>query len=126
MKQMKIEVGGSELKVFAQKINGALWVHSEGRTLNRPLTSGKSRRGRGQVSSDLPGHISALMPGKILKVNCSVGQKVNSGDTLVVMEAMKMEYSLKSNCDGTVRALNVAEGDQVTVGKLLVEVEPDG
>ena len=63
------------------------------------------------------------MPGKVVEVAVQVGQTVARGDKTVVVEAMKMRSTLTAGLDGTVVAVACAEGDQVTGGQLLVEIE---
>jgi len=63
------------------------------------------------------------MPGRVLALDVAVGQGVAAGDRLLVLEAMKMEHRLVAKLAGTVRAVHVAEGDQVGDGMVLVEIE---
>ena len=63
------------------------------------------------------------MPGTILKVLVSAGQSVSKGDTLLILEAMKMENEITAPSDGTVSAVCVAAGDAVEVGKTLVTIK---
>jgi len=67
--------------------------------------------------------IKAPMPGLILEINVSVGQEVNEGDNLLILEAMKMENSLSSPRDGIIKSITVAKGDAVDKGQLLIEFE---
>jgi 3-methylcrotonyl-CoA carboxylase alpha subunit len=64
------------------------------------------------------------MPGKVTAVEVSAGEKVEKGQRLLTLEAMKMEHALTAPFDGTVAELNAAAGVQVTEGQLLVKVEP--
>ena len=64
----------------------------------------------------------APMPGKVVKLLVSVGQSVSAGDTLVVLEAMKMEHAVKAPTDGVVERLPVSEGEQVDTDALLAVV----
>ena len=64
--------------------------------------------------------VAAPMPGTILKVNVAAGQAVKSGDTLCVLEAMKMENEIKAPKDGTVSAVAVQKGASVNTGDALV------
>ena len=70
------------------------------------------------------GPIRAPMPGKVVELSVSVGDKVARGDTLGALEAMKLRTALTAPCDGTVSAVGCAVGDQVTGGQMLVEIEP--
>jgi len=66
--------------------------------------------------------LSAPMPGMIVKYLKNVGDKVSEGETLVVLEAMKMENALPSPANGTVKALNFSSGDTVKKGDVLAVV----
>lgn len=68
-------------------------------------------------------HIAAPMPGVVVAVSASVGQQVNPGDRLVVLEAMKMETSINAPCRGIVSEVLVGVGDLVEAKDLLVVVE---
>jgi 3-methylcrotonyl-CoA carboxylase alpha subunit len=69
------------------------------------------------------GVIKAPLPGAVLSVNVKVGDTVNAGDTLVVIEAMKMEHSLKATGTGTVSEVRVIVGARVKDGDLLVKID---
>ena len=64
--------------------------------------------------------MKAPMPGKLLAVPVAAGDTVAKGQTLAVLEAMKMEHALAAPRDGVVEAVNVAAGDQVGDGDVLV------
>ncbi len=64
--------------------------------------------------------VEAPMPGNILKVNAAVGQKVKSGEALVILEAMKMENEIVSPRDGVIASVNVKKGDSVEAGQVLI------
>ncbi len=64
--------------------------------------------------------ISAPMPGTILKINVTVGQTVKSGDSLCVLEAMKMENDIPAPADGTVASILVSNGATVQSGDVLI------
>ena len=71
------------------------------------------------------GGLFTQMPGKIVKINVEVGQKVVKGQTLIILEAMKMENEIKSNTTGTVKAIHVKTGDTLDNGILMMEVEAE-
>ena len=60
------------------------------------------------------------MPGKVLKVNVTVGQAVNAGDNLLILEAMKMQNEILADVGGTVKAINAQVGANVQAGDTLV------
>jgi len=64
--------------------------------------------------------VNSPMPGNIFKVECKVGQAVNSGDVLIVLEAMKMEIEVAAPCAGTVKSIAVNVGGTVNTDDLLV------
>jgi biotin carboxyl carrier protein len=63
------------------------------------------------------------MPGRITHVPVSAGDLVNPGDTLVVVEAMKMENELRASAAGTIREVRVQAGQPVNAGDVLVVLE---
>ena len=71
-------------------------------------------------SSDHGGSLTAPMPGKIIAITVQSGDTVKSGDTLLVMEAMKMEHTITAPLDGTVEEIFFMVGDQVTDGAQLI------
>ena len=74
-----------------------------------PTTSGASK-------------VTSPMPGSILKVNVAKGDVVKKGQSLLILEAMKMENDIKAPADGKVVDIKVIKGDCVTLGQTLVEI----
>jgi biotin carboxyl carrier protein len=70
-----------------------------------------------------PAPIIAPMPGLIVRVNVSVGDRVEAGEGLVVMEAMKMENELRATAAGIVKSVEISPGTAVEKGTLLVALE---
>ncbi len=66
--------------------------------------------------------VKASVPGKVVKVEASVGQAVNPGDSIVVLEAMKMEIPIVAPEAGTVASINVSVGQAVESGDLLASL----
>jgi biotin carboxyl carrier protein len=73
-----------------------------------------------------PGALKAPMPGLVVRVQVTAGQRVAAGTGVVVLEAMKMENELRAAMDGVVRSIRVAAGEAVEKGQVLVEFEPAG
>ena len=84
---------------------------------------------RDAVSSDKaaaahgPKEIRAFMPGKVVKLLVGAGDVVESGDGLIVVEAMKMQNEMKSPKNGRIRAVHVAEGETVSAGTALLTID---
>jgi len=70
-----------------------------------------------------PGSLLAPMPGSVIAVHVETGASVEAGDTLMVLEAMKMEHSIRAPHTGTVRAIHFRIGDRVDEGAVLAEIE---
>ncbi|HHK74070.1 MAG TPA: biotin/lipoyl-binding protein, partial [Rhizobiales bacterium] len=77
-----------------------------------------------EAASPESGCITAPMPGKILQMEMNEGQSLKKGETLVILEAMKMEHALKAPYDARVLQIRVKDGDQVEEGAVLMEIEP--
>lgn len=67
--------------------------------------------------------ILAPLPGNIFKLNVKEGDVVKKGDTLLIMEAMKMENNILSEQDGTIKTIKIKEGDNVLQNDILIEIE---
>jgi acetyl-CoA carboxylase biotin carboxyl carrier protein len=67
--------------------------------------------------------VDAHITGTVWKVECEVGQAVVEGDTLVILESMKMEMPLEAEDDGVVKEILCQEGQSVSEGETLVVLE---
>ena len=76
---------------------------------------------RGAVASE--GALTAIMPGKIIRILVAEGDQVEEGDVICILEAMKMENELKAPLAGVVKTLHVQAGQDVEMGVLLAEIE---
>lgn len=119
--EMKLKIDGKDQKVSAQILQGTLWVHHNGRTFTLDVAQGRKSRKKGGAagSSD---QVLAPMPGKVTKVLVAKDTPIKMGQAVLVMEAMKMEYTLKADVDGIVEAINCIVGEQVALGKVLVKI----
>ena len=70
------------------------------------------------------GRLAAPMDGAVLEVRCEPGQTVSRGETLLLLEAMKIEHSLKADTDGVVESVNARAGDQVKGKQILLTITP--
>lgn len=74
-------------------------------------------------STSVTEKLDAPLSGNIFKVNVNVGDHINKGDVVIVMEAMKMETEIQSSITGTISSVHVKQGDNVKVGELLLGFE---
>jgi 3-methylcrotonyl-CoA carboxylase alpha subunit len=81
-------------------------------------------QGAGQ-GDELGGRLTAPMPGKVIALLAKAGGKVEQGAPLLVLEAMKMEHTIKAPRPGLVKAFRFEPGDQVSEGVELVEFEAE-
>jgi propionyl-CoA carboxylase alpha chain len=71
------------------------------------------------------GSLAAPMPGKVIEVRVAVGDRVEAGAVLVVLEAMKMEQKVAAPAAGVVSEVRAAAGDQVEAGRILAVIDED-
>lgn len=69
------------------------------------------------------GAVQAPLPGKVLSIKCRVGDSVNVGDTILILESMKMENAIMAPKSGRVKEIPVAEGATVELGEVLLVIE---
>ena len=119
---VEITLGGKAYRFNKEQLNlendGAHYV------LNNKDFFIEKAGGRRKKSGDEGGSVSP-MPGKILKVLVKDGDLVKKGDALIIMEAMKMEHTLKASKDGVVKKVKYSEGDLVEGQIELVELDAD-
>ncbi len=89
------------------------------------LSWGFGKHQRGRAESHRPQALTAPMPALVLKVLAKAGQKVKAHQTLLVLEAMKMEHSIEAPHDGIVKAIHCRAGGRVREGDLLVEMQQE-
>lgn len=112
---------GGATPVHVEKLGGVYWIHVDGQTHQYdPESLGGGGRRQKAAHTD---EVVAPMPGKVTKVLVSIGDTVEVGQVVLVMEAMKMEYSLKAQASGKIEKLDCKVGDQVMLGKLLCKVK---
>jgi acetyl-CoA/propionyl-CoA carboxylase biotin carboxyl carrier protein len=126
-----VSVGTGEIRkdvtaeVNGRRITVALWLPEVDDGLPRPTsTAAKPRRQHhAGVLGSGSSSVSVRMQGTIVKVSVEVGQHVEAGDTMMILEAMKMENSVNAEKAGRVKSINVAMGDSVSAGDVVAVVE---
>lgn len=108
-----------EAKSFSINVNGRPYVVKLEDAFDRLV----SELGLEIALSSKMKDVKAPMPGLVLDIAVKPGQKIQKGDKLLILEAMKMENVIKSDGEGTVKAIHVNEGIPVDKGQLLIEME---
>lgn len=125
MKKFNVTVNGTAYEVEVEEVKGASPAPRAAapapaapapKAAPAPAAPKKAAQsaGAGEHSIDAP------MPGKIVKLVASIGQSVNAGDVLLILEAMKMQNEITADAAGTVKAFNVDAGNTVAAGDSLV------
>jgi biotin carboxyl carrier protein len=114
-------IDGKRVTAYVSADNAKRWVTINGQTFVLTRSSGARRGGHGHQHA--AGGLTAPMPGQVRALNVSEGDAVTKGQTLLVLEAMKMEIRIHAPQDGTVKKLFVNQGQTVEREQLLIEVE---
>ena len=113
-------------EVNGRRVTVALWV-PDGSDDGPPRPTSTAAKPRRQHHSGVvgsgSGKVTVPMQGTIVKVVATVGQKVEAGETIVILEAMKMENLVNAEKTGVVKTIHVAEGDSVAGGDVVAVVE---
>lgn len=142
MKEYKLKINGNNYTVVINdvtddtvlaEVNGKQYVVEMDNTATLPLPSSiqdvaPAITNTPSLQTPAPsapvaagaGDILSPIPGQIISINVTVGEKVRSGQKLLVLEAMKLENSITANTDGTVKEILVNDGDVVTQGQTLI------
>jgi acetyl-CoA/propionyl-CoA carboxylase biotin carboxyl carrier protein len=115
-----VEVGGKRLEVVLPA--GTWGSRGAGGAGGTPARAGARSRSRRAVAVSSGDTLTSPMQGTIIKIAVTEGQQVSSGDTIVVLEAMKMEQPLTAHKDGTVTGLAVEVGQTVSAGAAICEL----
>ena len=106
-------------KTFTIKVNGNPYAIK----LEDRFDQLVNQLGLSVVNTQKVTDVKAPMPGLVLEVSVEVGQTVEKGDGLLILEAMKMENVLKSAGEGVVKSIHIEKGKAVEKGQLLIEME---
>ena len=115
-----VEHDGRRDVVYVAGPRGSTWAFWNGELFHHSAASPEEAEPERALR---PRSLVSPMPATIIKVSAVVGAAFKRGDTLVVVEAMKMELPIAAEHDGTVKAVLCHEGDLVQAGQTLVEVE---
>lgn len=114
IKVYKIKVGEKVYEVEVEAV-----TEREGKIASTPAPAAAPAA---PAASGAGTKVEAPMQGKVLDILVSVGSAVKAGDTLIMIEAMKMENPIVAPCDGTVTSISISKGDMVDGGDLLATI----
>jgi biotin carboxyl carrier protein len=122
---LSLLLGGKSYEVKQETVGAETNVVVGHERFNASVRDPRSFRSRSRVGAAEQGvmKIKAPMPGKVVRVLAGVGTQVELGQSVIVIEAMKMQNELKAPKNGVVKKINVAEGATVDAGQALAEVE---
>lgn len=127
MKRYKVHINGKSYEVAIEELSETTDRSVTTKATAAPATKAPTvaptaplpKASNGQAGKE-GGSIAAPMPGTILRVAVAVGDQVKQGDTLLILEAMKMENEILAPHDGTISQVNVAQGASVNAGDPLL------
>ena len=119
-------VNGSPVNVFIAREGNTATLVIKGVPYYVGDADSLDTRGRGKKPSQaVPQDVTPPMPAIVVRILVSRGDRVKQGESVIVVESMKMEMRLAAPSDGTVKAINVAEGDKVMPGQILIDIDKD-
>jgi biotin carboxyl carrier protein len=118
-------VDGRPSKAFVRRAGGDYIVTVGGRTVTLRTAMGSGKGRAAGAASDPPGTITAPSGGTVVDVRVSPGDHIDAGDTVAVIEAMKMQSEIQTPLAGTVTAVSCEAGTRAEQGAVLVEYDVD-
>jgi acetyl/propionyl-CoA carboxylase alpha subunit len=113
--------GSGELSVIGARAGRSIWIGVNGHAIEFRLEQVDEQSAAAGIDD---ASLRPPMAATVVRVAVAPGARVSAGDTLVVLEAMKMELPIRAPRDGVVRSVHCAEGQLVQPDMLLVELEP--
>lgn len=117
----RVEIDGRTEIVYVAGVPGDRWAYWNGQVFRGSLGDEQAST-RPALPRDARHALSAPMPATVIKVLVDAGTTVKKGETLIILEAMKMELPLRSTADATVMAVHCREGELVQADTVLVEL----
>ena len=118
--EMKQPVKAGKQKVKLSEVRRVKSEEANSSSSATNASSATTTQPAAAAASDKP--VVAPLPGTINEIKVKVGDKVNAGDTVVILEAMKMQNNIEAETSGTITGINVNKGDAVMEGDTLVTI----
>ena len=113
-----VDHDGRRARVAVASSGATTWVFFEGNVWQIETAAG----GRTRTKSGGDHTVMSPMPATVVAINTAVGDTINEGETVIVLEAMKMELPIRAPRGGVVKAINCAKGELVQPGVNLLEI----
>jgi len=123
---LDLRIDGKHITAYVSSDGSKRWVTVNGQTflLNKSSSGSSYSKGKhGSAGHDHVSELAAPMPGQVRSVNVKEGETVTKGQTLLALEAMKMEIRIQAPRDGKVKILLVKQGQTVEREQVLIELE---
>ena len=123
--EFSILIDRKNIKTYVAESDENIYVHIGGKTIKLGKAQ-SSTRGFGGAGGEFGAkdEISTPMPGKVVKILVNEGDRVEAGQSLVIVESMKMENEIKSPTAGEIISVNFANGDLVEPGQTIIKLNP--
>ena len=123
MRKFNITVNGKTYEVDGEEVGGAVSalapVAAPAPAAAKPAAAPAAPKATGTMGAT---KVTSPMPGTVVSIKVNVGDKVESGTLVAVLEAMKMENEIFAGADGVVASINANAGDSVNTGDVLVSI----
>ena len=131
MKEYKLKINSNDYHVVVSGLsNGRADVMVNGQSYSVEIADAQAASEAGKPASApavtkpaAGGAVKSPLPGVVLDIQVAVGDRVGTGQRLMILEAMKMENNIDSDREGTVKEIKVATGDSVLEGDVLLTIE---
>ncbi len=121
---LQIDLADREIKCVVSDTDESKYVFLNGEVLEVVPIELTGRK-MGKDSDDEEKDLRSPISGKVVKVEVDEEEQIKTGDVLMVIEAMKMEYIIKAPWDGTVEKINYSEGEQIEIGEETMEIRKE-
>ena len=118
-----VSVDGISEEVLVETLDEIVVNKPSGESSSKESDSNKNKENNSRSKPTHDGCITTAMPGKIIDIKVNVGDNVSAGDSIIVIEAMKMENEIQASKTGTVVAVNIKKGDDVSPNETLLEIQ---
>jgi pyruvate carboxylase subunit B len=118
-----VSVDGISEEVLVETLDEVLVNKPSATENSKENKKNRNTKNETRIKPNHDGCITTAMPGKIIDIKVNVGDNVSAGDSIIIIEAMKMENEIQASKSGTVIAINIKKGDEVSPNETLLEIQ---